>query len=58
MPSQLSELQSPAAVQAALDEFTQLGRQAFLQRYGFGPSRDYLVRDPKTGSLCDSKAIV
>lgn len=58
MSSRLSELQSPAAVQAALDEFAKLGRQAFLQRYGFGPSRDYMVRDPKTGDLCDSKAIV
>jgi hypothetical protein len=42
----------------ALDEFVRLGRQAFLQRYGFGRSRDYLVRDPRTGTLCDSKAIV
>jgi Domain of unknown function (DUF3883) len=53
----LSSLQSPAAVQAALDEFTTLGRAAFLERYGFGKSRDFLVRDPRTGELCDSKAI-
>lgn len=53
----LSSLQSPAAVQAALDEFTKLGRVAFLERYGFGKSRDFLVRDPRTGDLCDSKAI-
>jgi hypothetical protein len=49
---------SPAAVQAALDEFVRLGRTAFLQRYGFGKSRDFLVRDPLSGELCDSKAIV
>ncbi len=55
--SQLSQLRSPAAVQAALDEFVQLGRTKFLARYGYGKSRDFLVRDPKTGTDCDSKAI-
>jgi len=54
----LSRLQSPAAIQAALDEFLKLGRSAFLERYGFGKSRDYLARDPRSGELCDSKAIV
>lgn len=58
MASDLSRLRSPAAVQAALDEFTRLGRTAFLQRYGFGKSRDFLVRNPATGELCDSKAVV
>lgn len=55
--SQLSQLRSSAAVQAAIDEFVQLGRTKFLARYGFGKSRDFLVRDPKTGTDCDSKAI-
>lgn len=54
---QLSRLQSPLAVQQALDEFTQMGQTAFLARYGFGKSRDFLVRNPNTGQLCDSKAI-
>jgi hypothetical protein len=54
---QLTQLRSPAAVQAAIDEFIQLGRTKFLERYGFGKSRDFLVRDPKTGIDCDSKAI-
>lgn len=58
MASELARLRSPAAVQAALDEYTTLGRTAFLERYGFGKSRDYLVRNPHTGELCDSKAIV
>jgi hypothetical protein len=44
-------------VQNALDEFSSLGRTAFLQRYGFGKSRDFLVRNPANGELCDSKAI-
>ncbi|MFQ7899391.1 DUF3883 domain-containing protein [Stutzerimonas degradans] len=55
--TQLSQLRSPSAVQAAIDEFVQLGRTKFLARYGFGKSRDFLVRDPKTGTDCDSKAI-
>ncbi len=58
MASNLSRLQSPAAVQFALDEFSTLGRTAFLARYGFGKSRDFLVRNPSNGELCDSKAIV
>jgi hypothetical protein len=55
--SQLSQLRSPAAVQAAIDEFVAIGRAKFLARYGYGKSRDFLVRDPKTGHDCDSKAI-
>ncbi|WP_336333203.1 DUF3883 domain-containing protein [Pseudomonas putida] len=55
---QLSLLKSPAAVQAAMDEFSHLGRVAFLKRYGFGKSRDFMVRNPRTGEPCDSKAIV
>jgi len=58
LASELSRLRSPAAVQAALDEFARLGRTAFLERYGFGKSRDYVVRNPVTGELCDSKAVV
>lgn len=41
-----------------MDEFSHLGRIAFLKRYGFGKSRDYMVRNPRTGEACDSKAIV
>lgn len=55
--SELSRLQSPSAVQSALDEFSQLGRTDFLLRYGFGKSRDFMVRNPANGELCDSKAI-
>lgn len=58
MASDLSQLMSPAAVQAALDEFSRAGRSDFLKAYGFGKSRDYMVRNPATGDLCDSKAIV
>lgn len=58
MPAELSRLQSPVAIQAALEEFVRLGRTAFLERYGFGKSRDYLVRDPYSGEMCDSKAVI
>jgi hypothetical protein len=58
MASELSRLRSPDSVQRALDEFAQLGRTAFLERYGFSKAKDYLVRNPRTGELCDSKAIV
>lgn len=58
MATELSRLQSPSAVQFALDEFSRLGRIPFLLRYGFGKSHDIMVRDPVTRLLCDSKAIV
>ncbi|WP_395026149.1 DUF3883 domain-containing protein [Comamonas odontotermitis] len=58
MFAELSRLQSAAAVQAAIDEFVRLGRATFLARYGYGKSRDFLVRDARSGQLCDSKAIV
>ncbi|MGA5219235.1 HNH endonuclease signature motif containing protein [Streptomyces cinereoruber] len=45
-----------AQVMRAVEEFDRLGRRAFLERYGFGPSRTYrLVVD---GRSYDSKAIV
>lgn len=58
MASELSRIRNPESVQRALDEFIRLGRTEFLTRYGFNKARDYLVRDPKSGELCDSKAIV
>ncbi|WP_395702222.1 DUF3883 domain-containing protein [Aquabacterium sp.] len=57
MKRRLADLDSAVAVQAALDEFRRLGREAFLTRYGFGPSRLYFVIDPLTGIQADSKAI-
>ena len=46
------------AVEAALDEFVRVGRDAFLQKYRFGPARDYLVLHPTTAEACDSKAVL
>lgn len=54
----LGRLTSAIAVQMAIDEFVRVGRTAFLTRYGFGRSRDFMVRDSKTDMLCDSKAII
>ena len=45
-----------SGVLRAISEFDRLGRDAFLDRYGFGPATDYLlVHD---GRDYDSKAIV
>ncbi|MDR5750212.1 MULTISPECIES: DUF3883 domain-containing protein [unclassified Caballeronia] len=52
------KLQTPTAVDAAIQEFDSVGRTAFLEKYGFGKSREYMLRDPGTGKLYDSKAIV
>jgi hypothetical protein len=52
----ISELTSREAVLYALEEFDRIGRQAFLEKYGFGSARDYFLR--RDGRLYDSKAIV
>jgi hypothetical protein len=55
-PVALVDLTSRDAVLAAMEEFDSLGRDQFLQRYGFGRARDYeVVHD---GGRYDSKAIV
>ncbi len=52
----LIDLTDKNAVISALDEFVEIGRDAFLKKYGFGKSREYLVRYGE--HLCDSKAIL
>lgn len=54
----LAKLKSRAAVKAAMEEFDRVGRIYFLEKYGFGKSREYMLRDPANGKLYDSKAIV
>lgn len=56
MPSLVSELTDPKAVIAAMDEYDELGQDAFLERYGYGRSRRYLLRHD--GREYDIKAIV
>ncbi|WP_460703979.1 hypothetical protein [Luteococcus sediminum] len=43
-------------MQAAMTEFDQLGRESFLDKYGFGPAREYFITE--NGRRYDSKAIV
>ncbi|QRK06037.1 hypothetical protein JQX13_38820 [Archangium violaceum] len=51
----LQDLTSPDAVEAAIAEFDGLGRESFLEKYGFGRARSFfLVSD---GKRYDSKAI-
>jgi 5-methylcytosine-specific restriction protein B len=52
----LADLTEPSAVLKAMEEADTLGRQAFLDKYGFSPSREYFVRHD--GKLYDSKAII
>lgn len=40
----LSDLTDRAAVQKAITEFDRLGRERFLEHYGFGRSRSYVLR--------------
>ncbi|MGC5805740.1 DUF3883 domain-containing protein [Ralstonia pseudosolanacearum] len=54
----IQQLKNPDSIKLALEEFDQLGRTAFLEKYGFGRSRDYMVRDVSTGNLYDSRAII
>lgn len=51
----LNDLTSREAVLAALLEFDQLGRDAFLKKYGFSPAHSYLLE--YDGKFYDSKAI-
>lgn len=51
-----SDVTSREAVLAAMAEFDQIGREAFLAKYGFGPSREYIV--VANGRQYDSKALL
>jgi putative restriction endonuclease len=52
----LGALTEPAAVLAAVSEFDRIGREAFLEKYGFGPARSFFL--VHNGKRYDSKAIV
>lgn len=51
----LSELTSPTAVRLAVGECKRIGREKFLNFYGFRPSREYPLL--YEGGEYDSKAI-
>lgn len=52
----LADLTDRKAVLRAVYEFDQIGRDAFLERYGFGRARHHFLK--YEGNLYDSKAIV
>lgn len=52
----LKDINNPEAVTKALDEFDAIGRDAFLDKYGFGKSKNYFVF--RGGKEYDSKAII
>src|SRR5271170_5016950 len=51
----LSDLTERDAVEQAMAEYDELGRDAFLSRYGYGPARSYFV--VHDGKRYDSKAL-
>ncbi len=51
----LSDLSDRSAVLQAISEFDELGRAAFLARYGYEPARSYFV--VHDGKSYDSKAL-
>src|SRR5262245_19721110 len=53
--SSLDNLTSADAVRQAIAEFDALGREPFLDRYGYGPAKRYFVE--LDGKRYDSKAI-
>lgn len=54
----IHEIREASFVRAAIAEYDRVGRTYFLEKYGFGKSREYMLRDNVTGLLYDSKAIV
>ena len=54
--AKLTEITSQEAVLKAIAEADELGREGFLEKYGFGPSRSYFLRHD--GTDYDSKAIL
>lgn len=52
----LADLTDPKAVEQAMAEFDERGRESFLDEYGFAPARDYFI--VADGKRYDSKAVV
>jgi hypothetical protein len=51
----IRDLTNPVAVEAAMDEYDQLGPETFLRKYKSGPAQRYVVK--RGESLYDFKAI-
>lgn len=52
----LAKLTDPWAVRSAIREFDDIGRSAFLKKYGYGEAKEYFLE--QDGRRYDSKAIV
>jgi uncharacterized protein DUF3883 len=52
----VADISDPKAVRSAIAEFDQIGRKAFLERYGFGKATKFYVRHARRDY--DSKAIL
>lgn len=52
----LADITDPSAVSRAMTEYREAGRDAFLRKYDFGPSRQYIVL--ADGRRYDAKALV
>jgi hypothetical protein len=51
-----NDVTSSAAVLKAIQEYDRLGREEFLEKYGYGPAREYYIE--YEGRFYDSKAIL
>ncbi len=45
----IQDIRDPATIRAAMEEYDRVGRTYFLEKYGFGKSREYMLRDAVTG---------
>lgn len=52
----LEKITDPSAVRRAIEEFRTIGQPAFLQKYGFGASRGWMIQEG--GESYDAKAIL
>lgn len=46
----IRDIASPIAIEATMKEYARIGRNRFLEKYDFGKSRDYMLRDPRRAS--------
>ena len=56
MPRKITDIKNIESVEQAMLEYDELGKNAFLHKYGYGESREYLIIN--NGKYYDSKAIV
>ena len=55
MKRTLSVITKKSSLLKSIQEYDRIGQEAFLDKYGYGPSRDYFIKHG--GKLYDSKPI-